>query len=188
MNELNNYNGVNRTAHGYTGSVNYTIYLFYSNPFQGLPLNLSSINHSNMLIHIWYISAVSTIILKKFRILETPTLSTDADSRTNTNLKRFRDFFVYFFLLQYVALLNMFFVLFPPPLFSISRNVRLSVCPSVCPSVRLSVYSLLRYRLNVFLPPLSKVGCPIFLEIWNPWGKVMYRSGLRFEHFFFKVV
>ena len=28
-----------------------------------------------------------------------------------------------------------------------------------------------------------KIGCPIFLEIRNPWGKVMERSGLTFEHF-----
>ena len=65
-------------------------------------------------------------------------------------------------------------------------------CPSVClsirPSVCLSLCSLLRYRLNVFLPPLPKVGCPIYLEIWNPWGKVRERSGLRFEHFCLKVV
>ena len=67
---------------------------------------------------------------------------------------------------------------------SISPNVRLSVCPSVC----LSVYSLLRYRLNVFLPPLPKVGCQIFLEIRYPWGKVMERSGLIFEHFCLKIV
>ena len=67
---------------------------------------------------------------------------------------------------------------------SISRNVRLSVRPSV----RLSVCSLLRYRLNVFLSPLSEVGCPKFLEIRNPWGKVMERSGLRFEHFCLEVV
>jgi len=46
-----------------------------------------------------------------------------------------------------------------------------------------SICSLLRYRLNVFLPPLSEVGCPIFLEIQNPLGKIMERSGLRFEHF-----
>ena len=59
-----------------------------------------------------------------------------------------------------------------------------SKCPSVCPSV----CSLLRYRLNVFLPPLPEVGFPIFLEIWNPWGKVMERSGLRFEHYCLKVV
>ena len=62
---------------------------------------------------------------------------------------------------------------------SISRNVRLSVC--LC--VRVSVCSLLRYRLNVFLPPFPAVRCPIFLEIRNPWGKVMERSGLLFEHF-----
>ena len=47
----------------------------------------------------------------------------------------------------------------------------------------MSVYSLLRYRFNVFLPPLPKVGCPDFLEIWNPWGKVMERRGLRVENF-----
>ena len=35
----------------------------------------------------------------------------------------------------------------------------------------LHFFSLLRYRLTVFLPPLPKVGCPIFFEIWNPWGK-----------------
>ena len=61
------------------------------------------------------------------------------------------------------------------PMLSISRNVRPSVCRCVC--------SLLRYRLNVFLPPLPEVGCPKFLEIRNTWGKVMERSGLRFEHF-----
>ena len=45
------------------------------------------------------------------------------------------------------------------------------ICPSFCPCVRLSVCSLVRYRLNVFFPRLSEVGCPIFLEIWNPGGK-----------------
>ena len=38
-------------------------------------------------------------------------------------------------------------------------------------------------ELTVFLPPLPEVGCPIFLEIRNPWGKVMERSGLRFGTF-----
>ena len=61
------------------------------------------------------------------------------------------------------------------PMLSISRNVRLPVCPCVC--------SLLSCRLNVFLPPLPKVGCPIFLEIRHPWGKIMERSGVSFEHF-----
>ena len=61
-------------------------------------------------------------------------------------------------------------------------------CPSVCVSVCPFVCSLLRYRLNVFLPPLLEVGCPIFLEIRNPWGKVMERSGLRFKYFCSKVV
>ena len=69
------------------------------------------------------------------------------------------------------------------PMLSISRNVPLRVRVSVCPSVCLSVCSLLKYCLNVFLPPLPKVVCPIFLEIQYPWGKVMERSSLRFEHF-----
>ena len=38
------------------------------------------------------------------------------------------------------------------PMLSISRFVYMCVCLSVC--------SLLRYRLNVFLLPLPKVGCP----------------------------
>ena len=48
-----------------------------------------------------------------------------------------------------------------------------SNCPYVCVSVCLCVFHFLRYRLNVFLPPLAEVGCPIFLEIRNPLGKVM---------------
>ena len=69
-------------------------------------------------------------------------------------------------------------------MFSLSQNVRLYVRVFV----RLFVCSLLRYHLNVFLPPLPKVGCPICLEIWNPWGKVMERSGLRLERFCLKIV
>ena len=66
------------------------------------------------------------------------------------------------------------------PMLSISQNVRRSVCLYVC--------SFLRYRLNVFLLPLPEVGCPIFLELRNPWGKVMERSGLGYEHFCLKIV
>ena len=66
------------------------------------------------------------------------------------------------------------------PMLSISWNFRMCVCLSVC--------SLLRYCLTVFLPPLPEVGCPIFLEIQNPWGKVMERSGLTFEQFSLEVV
>ena len=58
---------------------------------------------------------------------------------------------------------------------------------SVCVSVCLFVCSLLRYHLSVFWPPLPEVGCPIFLEIRNPWGKVVERSGLIFEHFCLKI-
>ena len=52
---------------------------------------------------------------------------------------------------------------------------------------KISLFSLLRYRLTIFLPQLPKVGCPIFLEIRNPWGKVMERSCLRYEHFVWKL-
>ena len=38
------------------------------------------------------------------------------------------------------------------------------------------IYSL---RLNVFLPPIPEVQCPNFLDIPNPWMKVMERNGLR---------
>ena len=70
------------------------------------------------------------------------------------------------------------------PMLSISRNVRLSVCLSVC----VFFCSLLRYRSMVFLPPVPEVRFPIFLEIWNPWGKVVERSGLIFENFCLKIV
>ena len=36
------------------------------------------------------------IIKKKYRIRETPTLSTDADNRTDTNLKRLHDLSFFF--------------------------------------------------------------------------------------------
>ena len=45
-----------------------------------------------------YLFAQKTTCTKKSRIRETQTLSTDADSRTNTNLKRLRDLSNFFFL------------------------------------------------------------------------------------------
>ena len=63
-------------------------------------------------------------------------------------------------------------------------SVHMCVCVCVCLSVCLCVCSLLRYCLNAFFPPLPKVGCPKFLEIWSPWGKIMERSGMRFENFY----
>ena len=64
-----------------------------------------------------------------------------------------------------------------------------SFCPSVCPCVRLSVYVFtFEVPFKRLLPPLPDVRCPIFLEIRNHWGKVMERSGLRFEHFSLEVV
>ena len=49
------------------------------------------------------------------------------------------------------------------------QPVKMSKCVSVCLSVTVTV-------------------CPIFLEIWNPWGKVVERSGLGSEHFSLEVV
>ena len=66
------------------------------------------------------------------------------------------------------------------PMLSISRDVRVCVC--------LSVRHTFSLRLTVFLPPLSEVQCLNLLDIRNPWGKVMERSGLRFEHFCSKMV
>ena len=61
------------------------------------------------------------------------------------------------------------------PIQSISQNVRRSVCLS----------PFVRYRLIVFLPPLTKVQGQLDLDLdfWIPWGKVLERSGLRFEFF-----
>ena len=66
-----------------------------------------------------------------------------------------------------------------------SQNVRLSVRLSVRLFVCVFTFEL---PFKCLFPPLPKVGCPIFLEILNPWGKVMERSGLRFEHFCLEVV
>ena len=64
---------------------------------------------------------------------------------------------------------------------SISQNVRPCVCVCVC------VFTF-EVMFNGLLPPLPEVRCPIFLEIRKPWGKVMERSGLTFEHFCLEVV
>ena len=64
------------------------------------------------------------------------------------------------------------------PIRSSSRNVRLSVYLSL----------FMWYILRPILPPLPEVGCPKFLEIRNPWGKVLERSGLRIEHLCWEVV
>ena len=36
--------------------------------------------------------------------------------------------------------------------------------------------------LNIFMSPFPKVQCPNFLYFWNPWGKAIERSGLRFKN------
>ena len=54
---------------------------------------------------------------------------------------------------------------------------------SISPNVHMFVCSLFWYLLKVFLPPLPKVGCPNFLVIQDPWGKVIERSCLIFDNF-----
>ena len=54
-------------------------------------------------------------VRKKSRIRETPTLSTNADSRTNTNLKRLRDFFLILF---FIGCMIFFYFIFSCPFFS----------------------------------------------------------------------
>ena len=65
------------------------------------------------------------------------------------------------------------------PIQSISCNVCMCVCLFVC----LSVCHTFSLNLTVSLSPLPKVQCPHFLDIQNPWGKVVERSGLRTENF-----
>ena len=50
------------------------------------------------IINIAFDNSLRDVPLQKSRIRETPTLSPNADSRTNTNLKRLRDlsFFIFF--------------------------------------------------------------------------------------------
>ena len=54
-----------------------------------------------------------------------------------------------------------------------------SVCLFVCLFVRLFAFEV-QFRC-LFAPP--KVGCPIFLDIRNSWGKSNGKSGLTFENF-----
>ena len=50
----------------------------------------------------------------------------------------------------------------------------------LCIIIMYSIFnaSALWYRLNIFLHPLPEFGSPICLEIRNPWGKIMEKSGL----------
>ena len=68
---------------------------------------------------------------------------------------------------------------------NVRLSVRLSVLLSVCLSVRLFTFEV---PFKCIFPPLPDFGFLILLEIRNPWGKVMERSGLRYEHFCLKIV
>ena len=72
------------------------------------------------------------------------------------------------------------------PMLSISRNVRPCVCGlCVCVSVRVFTFEV---PFNSLFASTSRSRMSIFFYIWNPWGKVMERSGLTFEHFCLEVV
>ena len=66
---------------------------------------------------------------------------------------------------------------------SLSPNVHLSVC--VCVSVRLFTFEV---PCNGLFAPTSRSWMSNILEIRNPWGKVMERSGLTIKHFSLEVV
>ena len=89
-----------------------------------------------------------------------------------------------YFFMQHVPRTNCFGAWLTDWLFKASALWAYAFSKSKCPSLCLFVCSLLRYRLKVFLPPLPKIGYPKFLQIRNPWGKVMRRSGLRLENFY----
>ena len=63
------------------------------------------------------------------------------------------------------------------PLGRFDLVIAMSVCLCVCLSL------FMWYILRPILPPLPKVQYPKFLEIRNPWGKVLERSGIRIENF-----
>ena len=60
-------------------------------------------------------------------------------------------------------------------------------CSKMVLNCRSELCSLLIFfcslHLNVFFNPLPKAQCPNYLDFPNPWGKLMERSGIRFEHF-----
>ena len=71
--------------------------------------------------------------------------------------------------------------------FSLNQSSSQIVCVSVCLCV--CVFSPFHtYILRPILPPIPKVGSPKFLELRNPWGKVLERIGLRIEYFGWDVV
>ena len=59
-----------------------------------------------------------------------------------------------------------------------------SKCPHLCVSICLFVsLSYFLTQFNRLFSPLPKGQCPNCLDFRNPCGKVMERSGLRFDHF-----
>ena len=71
------------------------------------------------------------------------------------------------------------------PMLSIGRNVRLSVCLSV--GLFICVFTI-EVPFKCLFAPTSRNRMSNILDIRNPWGKVMERNGLRFEHFCLKII
>ena len=60
--------------------------------------------------------------------------------------------------------------------------ISLSVCLCVC----VSPFHVVVFE--AYFAPISRSWMSKVLEIRNPWGKVLERSGLRIEHFCYKMV
>ena len=65
------------------------------------------------------------------------------------------------------------------------KSKRPSVCPCVCPSVCVFTFEVPFKRL---FAPTSQSRMSNIFRIRIPWGKVVERNGLIFEHFCLKVV
>ena len=72
------------------------------------------------------------------------------------------------------------------PLGRFNLVVAMSVCLSVCVCVCLSPFHVVDFE--AYFAPTFPSWMSKFLEIRNPWGKVLERSGLRTEHFCWKMV
>ena len=65
------------------------------------------------------------------------------------------------------------------PLFFL--HIMAHMCAWVCVCLSVCVFTF-EVPFKHLFPPLPEVGCPKFLELLNPWGKVMERSSLRIEN------
>ena len=61
-------------------------------------------------------------------------------------------------------------------------SIGLNVCPCVRLYVRVSVCALLRYCLNVFLPPLTKDGYLFFIQRFGILGEILLITDVKLTH------